>query len=267
MGATGIVLTSLVIVYLPARHQQAIAHVFRQSILLPFTELHGTLTRMETRARDFDVLRAQLDSAAQLLAAHRTLAEENRQLRQLLALGERPEVRYQPTAVLRSGMAGSESEFRIGSGVRHGVRPFSAVVTERGLLGQVQGVQPTYSLAIDWSHPDFRVSAMTTDGDNHGIVEPERGTSREQDRLVLNGVDFLAELEPGTEVVTSGRGGTFPRGVRIGWVVGVAQTMAGWSRSYYLSPAVYPGAATYASVAILPVSDSVVAVDGPENPP
>jgi len=261
------VLLSLVIVYLPARHQQALAHVFRQSILLPFTELHATLTRMETRARDFEVLRAQLDSAVQFLATHRTLAEENRQLRQLLALGEPPGVRYQPTAVLRSGIAGSQSEFTIGAGARDGVRPFSAVVTERGLLGQVQAVQSTYSIAIDWSHPDFRASAMTTDGDSHGNVEPERGSSREQDRLVLNGVDFLAELEPGTEVVTSGRGGTFPRGVRIGWIAGAAQTMAGWSKSYYLAPAEHPGAATYASVAILPISESVVSVDSVENSP
>ena len=67
---------------------------------------------------------------------------------------------------------------------------------------------------------------------------------------MLRGVYFLSDLEPGTEVLTSGRGGTFPRGVRIGRVAGVAETSAGWSKSYYVTPAVHPGAVTYAAVAV-----------------
>ena len=257
LGTLGLVLLSLVTVYLPTATQQAIAHVLRQSVLRPFTEFHATLTGIRARARDFDIVRAQLDSAMGFVAAHRTLAEENRQLREILLLEERPAVRYLPATIMRSGTSGSGSVFRVGAGSGQGVRSFNAVVTDRGLLGQVQQVQSDYSLAIDWSHPDFRASAMTTDGENHGIVEPERGLFREQDRLVLSGVDFLSELEPGTEVLTSGRGGAFPRGIRIGWVAGVAQTLAGWSRSYYITPAVYPGAVTYAAVTVPVAVDSI----------
>lgn len=257
LGALGLVLLSLVTIYLPTAAQQAVAHVLRQSVLRPFTGLHATLAGIQARARDFEILRAQMDSAMGLVAAHTTLAEENKQLREILRLDERPEVRYVPATIMRSGTSGSASVFRVAAGTRQGVRPFNAVVTYRGLLGQVQEVRSDHSLAIDWSHPDFRVSAMTTDGENHGMVEPQRGRFREQDRLVLSRVDFLSELEPGTEVLTSGRGGTFPRGIRIGWVAGVAQTMAGWSRSYYVTPSVYPGAVTYAAVTIPAAGDSI----------
>lgn len=256
-GAVGLVLLSLITVYLPPAPQQAMAHVVRQSALRPFTELHAFMAGMRARARDFDILRAQMDSAMGFIAAHATLAEENRQLREILLLGQRPGLRYLPTTIMRTGTSGSGSVFRVAAGTGQGVGSFNAVVTDRGLLGQVQQVQTDYSLAIDWSHPDFRVSAMTGDGENHGIMEPERGRFREQDRLVLSGVDFLAELEPGTEVLTSGRGGAFPRGIRIGWVAGVAETLAGWSRSYYVTPSVYPGAVTYAAVTIPIATDSV----------
>lgn len=257
LGALGLVLLSLVTVYLPSAPQQAIAHVVRESVLRPFTELHAVLAGMRARARDFDILRAQMDSAMGFVAAHATLAEENRQLREILLLGQRPGVRYLPTTIMRTGTSGTGSVFRVAAGAGQGVASFHAVVTDLGLLGQVQQVQTDYALAIDWSHPEFRVSAMTSDGESHGIIEPERGRFREQDRLVLSGVDFLAELEPGTEVLTSGRGGAFPRGIRVGWVAGVAETLAGWSRSYYITPSVYPGAVTYAAITIPVATDSL----------
>lgn len=257
LGAVGLVLLSLVTVYLPPAPQQAIADVVRLSALRPFTELHAVLVGMRARARDFNILRAQLDSATAFVAAHATLAEENRQLREILMLGQRPGTRYLPTTIMRAGTSGSGSVFRVAAGSGQGVESFNAVVTDRGLLGQVQQVQADYALAIDWSHPDFRASAMTSDGENHGIIEPVRGRFREQDRLVLSGLDFLAELEPGTEVRTSGRGRAFPRGIRIGWVAGVAETLAGWSRSYYVTPSVFPRSVTHAAITIPIAADSV----------
>ncbi len=266
LPALGMILLSLITVFLPAGPQQQIGHVLRESILKPFIEIHVAITQVRSRARDYDILRAQMDSAMGFVAAHTTLAEENRQLRSILGLGDRPAVRYVPAAITRPTSSGSASVVRVGAGSDHGVLPFSAVVTDEGLLGQVQLVQSGYSLAFDWSHPGFRASAMTTDGISHGIVETAPGRFREQDRLVLRGVYYLSDLEPGTEILTSGRGGTYPRGVRIGWVASVAETSAGWSKSYFITPAVYPGAVTYAAVAIptldLPTDTPITEVPG-----
>lgn len=60
--------------------------------------------------------------------------------------------------------------------------------------------------------------------------------------MKLDGIPFQAELEPGTEIVTSGMGGIFPRGIPIGAVVQLTETEAGWSRSYLVKPQVYPDA-------------------------
>ena len=243
-------LVSTILLKLPPDTQNTLGHAIRMSLLRPFVEMNGHVSRAKTRFQDYDLLRVQMDSLLTLVAAQRTLAEENRQLRSLVDLELKRPSRMVAATVLRSGTLGSESIFHLDAGATDGIAAFDAVVTESGLLGQVQEVQARSATAFDWSHLDFRVSAMTPDGLVHGLVEPVRGSFREQDRLVLRGTAFLSDLEPGTEVVTSGRGGAFSRGIRIGWISGVAETSAGWSKSYNIKPAVHPGAVTFALVEV-----------------
>ena len=244
----GLLLLSLIAVNLPVESQRAIGRGLRETVLRPFIEVQLLVVQARARARDYVTVRTQLDSALTFVASARTLAEENRQLRGILGVGDRSPSRLVSARVIRSGTSGSSSVFRLDAGAADGISAFDAVVTDLGLLGQVQEVGPNSAMGYDWSHPEFRVSAMTADGQAHGLVEAERGRFREQDRLVLRGTAYLSNLQSGTEVLTSGRGGAFPRGVRIGWVGEVAGTAAGWDISYYIVPAVYPGAATYAAV-------------------
>ncbi len=259
VAVAGLILLSLIALNLPAGTQRSIAHWARATALRPFLDLNHAVVRFEARARDFDVLRAQLDSALALVSRQRTLAEENRQLHGVLALEERDPERFVAVTVARTGAAGGENVLILDAGSASGVGPFDAVVTGGGLLGQVQSVESDESVAYDWSHPNFRVSAMTRDGRDHGLIEAVRGRYREQDRLVLRGADYLSDLAPGTEVLTSGRGGAFPRGVRVGWVQEVAAVSTGWSKSYFVRPAVAPGSATYAAVAVGRGSDVALA--------
>lgn len=246
----GLALLSLIAVNLPADAQRSVSNAVRQSVLRPFIEIQLMVSRARAQAREYLTLRAQMDSALTFVASHRTLAEENRQFRGLLDLPDRSSGRLVPVSVTRSGTAGSASVFRIDKGSAEGIRRFDAVITDLGLLGQVQEVSTSSALAFDWSHSEFRVSAMTADGGAHGLVQAVRGGFREQDRLVLSGTAYLSSIEPGVEVLTSGRGGVFPRGIRIGWIAGVAGESEGWDISYYIAPAVYPGSATYAVVDI-----------------
>ena len=255
----GLVVAALITLNLPVGTQRSTVNVLRGTVLSPFLEMNGAIARARARARDFDILRAQMDSSTALVSAQRTLAEENRQLRGILSLRNRAPSRFVAATVIRLGTFGSESVFLIDAGSERGIRPFNAVVTEMGLLGQIQEVLPDQASAFDWSHRDFRVSAMTADSRAHGLVESSRGQFREQDLLVLRGTPYLSDLTPGTEVLTSGRGGAFRRGILIGWVSEVAETSAGWSKSYYVDPAVQPGAVTHAVVDIGIAVDSIAA--------
>ena len=266
--ALGFVFAAALLVNLGGSGQAMVGQALRSSVLAPFIEVNGALTRARERAQDFDVLRAQMDSALALLAAQRTLAEENRQLRGLLDLQSRRPSNLVAVTVLRSGTPGAESVFIVDAGRDKGIVPFSPVLTEHGILGIVEEIHEESSVAIDWSHPSFRVAAMTTDGQSHGLIEAARGAFRQQDRLVLRGTAFLSDLAPGTELLTSGRGGVFPRGVLIGWVDGVAGTSSGWSKSYYVIPAVSLGSVSHALIE--PPGSAAVgeaAEDGPGRRP
>ena len=123
-----------------------------------------------------------------------------------------------------------------------------------GLVGVVQQVRRGTAIGLDWSHPDFRVSAVTVDGLVSGIVEPRRGLFREGDRLLLNAAPYYGSLEPGTLIVTSGLGGVYPRGIPVGEVVELAEQEGRWRKAYWLRPVAGIGSVTHVLVV---VGDSV----------
>ncbi|NIR60709.1 MAG: hypothetical protein GWO02_14985, partial [Gammaproteobacteria bacterium] len=124
------------------------------------------------------------------------------------------------------------------------------VLTPDGLLGVVWEVDEHMSHAVDWTHAEFRASAMTMDGVVYGLVEPRRGEFREEDLLALTGAPFHSDIQPGTRVVTSGRGGIYPRGIPLGTVVGIEEADTGWRKSYLLRPSVRPESVLHVLVGI-----------------
>ena len=58
--------------------------------------------------------------------------------------------------------------------------------------------------------------------------------------LALTGAPFHTDLPSGTRIVTSGRGGVYPRGIPLGVVVGIEEADTGWRKSYLLRPMVRP---------------------------
>lgn len=243
------VLLALVVLYLPPAEQQRIASALRSTVLRPFVVTQEELVRARARATEARRLRAALDSQVARSTAQTHLAEENRRLRGLLSLHARIAPAYRAATVIRPGTAGSESIFVLDVGESDDVVPDAPVITRHGLVGRVHSLRRSTAMGIDWTHPDFRASAMTLDGTAFGLVSSVRGRFREEDRLMLTGTPFHSTLDPGTIVVTSGLGGVFPRGIPVGRVVGLAEADAGWRKSYWLEAFVRPGEVVHVLVA------------------
>lgn len=217
-----------------------IASALRRSIVAPLVSLQhdaeqtrrAWLTREQRAlARDSVILRSiRLDE----------VKSENERLRRLLGLGQQLEWGFVPAEVLHSGMVTEAYTVTLSAGERSGVRPFSPVVAPDGLVGMVKTVDPTLSIAITFAHPDFRVSAMASDGTAFGIVAAHLGEEPERYLLELRGVAIRNALKPGVLIVSSGLGGVFPRGIPIGTVMGELRTSEVWARTYLLRPAVAP---------------------------
>lgn len=244
---------SLVVLFLPSGLQNQVAAGLRATILRPFLMTQQALAQARLRAEDAQKLQSNLDSLAALLTTQAPLVEESRRLHELMELRERAPRTFIPASVIRPGTAGSESMFILDVGSEQGVRVGDPVIMRSGgvgLAGVVQQVRRGTAIGLDWSHPDFRASAMTEDGEVYGIVEPRRGLFREEDRLLLNGTPYYERLEPGTVITTSGLGGVYPRGIPIGVVEGVAEQEGRWRQAYWLRPVVETGSVNHVLVVL-----------------
>jgi rod shape-determining protein MreC len=114
------------------------------------------------------------------------------------------------------------------------------VIAPEGVVGMVTDVDPTMSQAMIWTHPDFRVSAMSEDGSAFGIVQGHLASATSGYLMELRGIPFRTALKPGTLIVSSGLGGVWPRGIPIGKVLEEVKTSEGWARTYLIRPAVSP---------------------------
>jgi rod shape-determining protein MreC len=245
------VLLSLVSMVLPPNLREPVAGSLRRSLVAPLVRLQQGAERW--RGAYISSQREELRRDTLALAAARvpTLETENERLRQLLGLGSDLRWGFIATQALQGRGRIEDFTITLSAGSRAGIRERSLVVAPEGVVGVVQTVDPTMSLAILFAHPDFRVSAMSADGSAFGIVQPhltKTGTSTPESSylaserwlLELRGVPFRSTLKPGAVVYSSGLGGIYPKGLPVGVVLGEIKTAEAWARTYLLRPAVNP---------------------------
>jgi rod shape-determining protein MreC len=178
--------------------------------------------------------------AAQFL---HSLRAENERLRALLGLGQRLETTFIPADVLHQSLPTDGRTLLLSAGSNDGVRQFDVVVSAEGLLGVVERVEATQSIAMTWAHPEFRASAFAEPGDVFGVVAPAVQGAGTEHLLQLRGVAIRDSLAVGAQVMTSGLGGVFPSGIPVGTIIGPAPEETGWELAYLLQPAAFPGVA------------------------
>lgn len=230
-----VLFVALIVNFLPQDLQLATAERLRGTVLLPFLALQEGLVDAQARAEEASVLQARIDSLTAVVMGRTTLEEENRRLRGLLQLDARDGWQWQAVKVLRAGQPDQEGTLMVDAGLLQRVREGAPLVTREGLAGVIIEPSPGMSTGIDWTHPDFRASAMTLDGLHYGIVRSDAGIFRET-RLLLEGLPYSAVLDSGTVVVTSGMGTVIPRGLPIGRVLEDAGAEGEWRKTYWLQP-------------------------------
>lgn len=233
------VFLAIVVHGLPDRLRDPLTGTLRQTVLVPLVSLqhNAGLSRAAWLAHGENA-RVQ-DSVS--LQAMRALAleSENERLRRVLGLGGKLRWGFVPAEALHSGAVGDEYTLTLSAGSDAGVRPFSPVVAPDGLVGMVQTVDPRMSIAIIWTHPDFRVSARASDRSAFGIVQAHQGSGSDRYLLELRGVPVRNEIRKGTLIVSSGLGGVYPEGIPIGTVIDTLRS-DGYARKYLLRPSVMP---------------------------
>lgn len=240
----GCLIAAAVALVLPLQMRDPLAEVLRRSVVAPLVNLQSNAERWHAAWQLSEERTARLDSAVMRGFNAVALQSENDELRKLLGLGARLHTGFVPAEAVHNAVREDVvTTLTLTAGTRAGIKVYSPVVSPEGVVGLVQTADPSISIAILFSHPDFRASAMSGDGTSFGIVYPHLQQSlggTGEYLLELRGVPFRTTLPAGTMIYTSGLGGTFPRGIPIGSVLRELKTAEGWTRTYLLQPSVNP---------------------------
>ncbi len=207
-------LVSLILLALPEPTQQSLARRANHLILLPISNIRGTVSGYVRLREENARLREELGRSRLELAEMVTVRAQNRELRRLLDFGPSQPVKLVPARVIDRDFSTLPTTFVIDTGSDQGIETNLPVVTADGLVGKTVDVGPGSSQVMLYTHPEFSASALLVGGDHleYGIVRPSPDGEL---RLFLPLRSFS---EAGETIVTSGYGGVFPRGIPIGRV-------------------------------------------------
>lgn len=165
------------------------------------------------------------------------IRRENHRLLGLLGLADRSsDVQYKPARVIANSTSQQFRSIRIDVGQAEGVQRGMGVLAEAGLVGRVMGVETHYSdvmlLSDAASTIDVMVGRSRARGRLRGLGEANRFRAR---------IDYLvrtAAVEVGDEVLTTGAGTVFPKGVLAGYIQSVSKVEHGLYQEAIVEPPV-----------------------------
>jgi len=176
--------------------------------VLPRREL---LRQLDTLRRENDQLRVQAAQAA-------AIAQENEQFRVLFGWQRQTPWKLKLANVVMRDPANWWHTVQIDLGSRDGVRENLPVLTTDGLVGRVSSVSYTHAQVVLISDPNCKVSAIVENpAHDTGIISP--GGPLDNSFVALSYLSGNATLKAGQNVITSGLGGVFPKGIPIGQIV------------------------------------------------
>jgi len=192
---------------------------------LPVSAADSVMTRrellrqLETLRRENEQFRAQaLQSAA--------TGRENDQLRTLLGWQRQTPWKLKLANVVMRDPANWWRTVQIDLGSRDGLADNLPVLTPDGLVGRVSSVGYTRAQVVLIGDPNCRVSALVENpAHDIGVVVP--GGPLDSSFVELSYLSGSANLQAGQNVITSGLGGIFPKGIPIGQIVDARQVEFG----------------------------------------
>lgn len=157
----------------------------------------------------------------------KSLERENEQLRRALDFHLRARRDLIPAEIIARSRDGWWQTLRVNKGASDGLRADLPVISLEGLVGKVASVSEHTADVLLLSDPTCRVAAQVLRTGAHGIVA---GRGPNWEGQVICRMEFINKntaVMPGDEVVTSGLGGVFPRGLLIGYVESVSTDRSG----------------------------------------
>lgn len=175
--------------------------------------------RLKREVAALAVLRGDLDR----------LDAENARLRRALGYAARAPGEWLAAGVLSraGGAAGSGETIRVDKGSLAGVELGAVAVVPEGLVGRVTTVTPHTAEITLLTDRSVKVACEIETGEGTGPRGIVSGTGG--DMLLIGSLATTNGISPRCRVLTSGRGGVFPRGIEVGVILDVHPSAHGLS--------------------------------------
>lgn len=182
----------------------------------PAFETWSTITQINQLRQDNDQLRrrvAELESQNSDLARIQT---ENETMRAQLKYAQaNPQFALVPANVVGKDLHGLNDFVEIDRGSADGLKPYMTVVSPDGYLaGRILNLTEHRSRVLIITNPSSSVAAYIDDS-----AKPEDVVDGKiHGRLVMSNIPQTAKVKVGENVLTSGLGGNFPKGLKLGQI-------------------------------------------------
>ena len=178
----------------------------------PFVQSRRLLAKQNEQLRqDNDLLRQQVRALSET-------GDENLRLRRLLELKEHPAFHTITVRVIGRDASNWWKSIQIDRGSNDGLRPNMAVLNAEGLVGKTISVTKGEARVLLLTDPNCKVSALLQDTREPGVAAGVDAAFTFSPRCLMTYVNRDAKVKPGENVVSSGLGGVFPKGILIGVV-------------------------------------------------
>lgn len=152
-----------------------------------------------------------------------SLEAENTRLRALLNASSKRSEDVLIAEIVATADDPFRQQIQINKGLRDNLYIGQPLIDSDGVIGQITRVDPFTSWVILISDSDH---AIPVEIRRNGLRTVARGTG-ETDRLLLPFLPIDADILPGDELWTSGLGGIFPPGYKVGMVSQVGRDISG----------------------------------------
>ena len=205
------------------------------------SRMTGSVSNLTDTYQENAQLKKKLDSMNAVQVENETLKQENKQLKQQLSLNKSlTSYTDISTYVISRSPSTWQNQIVISKGSNAGITKGSAVVSDKGLIGRVMEVNRNNSkvelvTTQDDAADRFAVQLIDNNGQTvNGLIT---GYDTDTNLLVMGQITSKENVKKGTQVITSGLGGTTPKGLFVGTVEKVVNQQAGLPTKIYIKPA------------------------------
>jgi rod shape-determining protein MreC len=228
-------LVSLALMVLAPSAQLRTAWFLQHTLLAPVDWVVGLWDRGVATYWESQHLRATLARVRIEADEAREDRFENERLRQLLGLKERHPYELIAARVVGRSLDRLGGSLTLDKGDAEGIHQDRAVLTPDGLVGRVERAHDHTARVLTLLNRDCAVAVRVERSRVDGVLRWEYG---ERPLLNLLYVSSQEDVKPGDRIMTSGLGGIFPAGIRVGTVRRVGLEDTGLMKEIVVDPAV-----------------------------